>query len=125
MHPLKENFKQNVTELFINDDVYSDILNNIQGDASSGIPFDEVLNYTLAYLSHSFHYIADNEFNFYDFKGILDSFNQSYDLGYKPNILNAYNGKCEVTPNKYFKEAYCLFQFAYYYKNVDFGIFCS
>jgi hypothetical protein len=120
MHFLKENFKQKATELFINDDVYSDILHNIQGDCESGIPFNDVFEHTIAYLSHSFHNIADKEFNLNDFKGILDTFNVKYNLGYKPNILNAYNGECEVRPNKFFKEAYCIFQLGYYFKKVDF-----
>jgi hypothetical protein len=117
----KQNFKQQATKETITESEYFDTISNIMGDTKQGIPYEVVINKTITYLAqHSFHYLNDSEYNLSDFKAILDTFNNKFELGYQPNILLAYNGNAIAKRVKYFKQAYALIQFDYYFKTIDF-----
>jgi hypothetical protein len=117
---IKKNFKQSVTSVVVTPETYKNILNNIKGDADSGIEFNEVVNYSLAYLaSYCFENLKDSEYNLETFKAILDKANINFKLGYNTNILKAYNGTATVKNTDLFIYAYCIVQFDYYYKSID------
>jgi hypothetical protein len=116
----QKNFKQLITSLEVTPETYKDILNNIKGDADSGFEFSEVVNYSLAYLTnYSFENLKDSEYNLETFKAILDKANINFRLGYKPNILRAYNGTATAKNSELFVHAYCIIQFDYYFKSID------
>lgn len=120
MQIFSQNFKQKVTSLFINDDIYSDIINDIQGDAQTGVSYNEVIEFSLAYLCNfCFNNLSDEDFTLNNFKGILDKANIALKLGYKPTIIKGYNGNASFNDCTYFKEAYALVQFDYYFKAIN------
>jgi hypothetical protein len=117
---VKKNFKQLITSLEVTPETYKDILNNIKGDTDSGFDFNDVVNYSLAYLTnYSFENLKDSEYNLETFKAILDKANINFRLGYKPNILKAYNGSATAKNTELFIYAYCIIQFDYYFKSID------
>lgn len=117
---IKKNFKQLITSIEVTPETYKDILNNIKGDTDSGFEFSEVVNYSLAYLTnYSFTNLKDSEYNLETFKAILDKANVNFRLGYKPNILRAYNGTANAKNSELFIYAYCIIQFDYYFKSID------
>jgi hypothetical protein len=117
---VKKNFKQLITSIEVTPETYKDILNNIKGDTDSGFEFSEVVNYSLAYLTnYSFTNLKDSEYNLETFKAILDKANVNFRLGYKPNILRAYNGTATAKNTDLFIYAYCIVQFDYYFKTID------
>jgi hypothetical protein len=118
---INANFKQKATQETITESEYFNTIQNIMGDSKQGISYESVINKTICYLAqHSFHYLNDSEYNLSDFKAILDTYNNKFELGYQPNILLAYNGNAIAKRVKYFKEAYALIQFDYYFKTIDF-----
>jgi hypothetical protein len=116
----QKNFKQAITNVDVTPESYKDILNNIKGDANSGFEFSEVVKVSLAYLiNFCFSGLEDHEYNLKTFKGILDKANINFQLGYKPNLLEPYNGNAKVKETELFIYAYSIVQFDYYFKSID------